>query len=177
MPVYAITGTPGTGKTTLATELRARGYAVIDISRYLRDHGLLGNLDEKRNTYEVDTEVMNDSLEKYRHIDGIVFLDSHLAHQTDCSGIIVLRCNPSVLAKRLESRGYGKAKITENVQAEILDVILCEATDTDIPVWELDCTDILCNKAADIVENIINGKDDGYVPGGINWSEEFVKWF
>ena len=78
---------------------------MVDMNDHLRKHGLLGERDEGRDTYNVDMEALNDSLEEYREEEGFVFLDSHLAHECDCSRILVLRCDPHILAKRLEARG------------------------------------------------------------------------
>ncbi len=63
MTLFAITGTPGTGKTSISKELRSRGYSVIDMNEHIREHGLLRQFDEERNTYEVDLDELNDSLE------------------------------------------------------------------------------------------------------------------
>ena len=40
--------------------------------------------------------------------------------------VAVLRCEPSVLRKRLVERGYSPAKVTENVEAELIGVVLDE---------------------------------------------------
>jgi adenylate kinase len=37
--------------------------------------------------------------------------------------VIVLRCNNTVLFDRLMRRGYGAAKVAENVEAEIMQVV------------------------------------------------------
>lgn len=177
MPVIAITGTPGVGKSSLSAELRRRGYEVVDVNEHLRKHGLLGERDAARDTYNVDMEAFNDSLDEYREKDRTVFLDSHLSHQVDCSHIIVLRCEPKVLADRLRARGYSDRKVLENVQAEVLDVILCESTETDIPVSEIDCTDNTPAEAADDVEMIIKGESGLFRPGSIDWSSEMEEWF
>lgn len=177
MTLFAITGTPGTGKTSVSRELRSRGYRVIDMNEHIRSHGLLGELDAGRDTHEVDLDALNDSLEEYRSEEGTILMDSHLSHFMDCSGIIVLRCNPDLLAKRLEARGYGREKVIENVQSEVLDVILCEATESDIPVYEVDCSAGEVSASADSIEKIIKGDNAGYLPGKTDWSQEMDKWF
>jgi len=177
MTVIALTGTPGVGKTSVAKELRARGYTVVDIDQHLREHSLLGERDVQRDSYNVDMEALNDSLAEYRQRTGLVFLDSHLSHECDCSRIIVLRCEPHALAERLRARGYTERKVTENVQAEVLDVILCEATESDIPVSEIDCTHGTAADAADLIERIIIGEPDLCPPGNVNWSGEMEEWF
>ena len=65
MTLYAISGTPGTGKTSVSAELRSRGYHVVDSNDHIRSKGLLGELDVARDTYEVDLDLLNDSLEEY----------------------------------------------------------------------------------------------------------------
>jgi adenylate kinase len=177
MVLIAITGTPGVGKTSVSAELRRRGYEVVDANEHLRAHGLLTEKDVPRDTFNVDMDAFNDSLEEYRRKDGIVFIDSHLSHGTDCSRIIVLRCRPSVLADRLRKRGYSEAKVRENVQAEVLDVILCEATDTDIPVNEFDCSEGSPSDAVDFIERILNGETELGLPGRVDWSGEMEEWF
>ncbi|MDD2626813.1 MAG: adenylate kinase family protein [Methanomethylophilus sp.] len=177
MTVIALTGTPGVGKTSVSAELRRRGYAVVDINEHLKKYGLLGERDVLRDTYNVDMDALNSSLAEYRAKPGLVFLDSHLSHETDCSRIIVLRCEPHVLAERLRARGYAERKVRENVQAEVLDVILCEATDTEIPVNEIDCTYGKAADAAVLIERIIKGEGGLCPPGKVDWSGEMEEWF
>ncbi len=121
-------------------------------------------------------EAFNASLEEYRSSPETVFLDSHLSHQCDCSRIIVLRCHPDVLAERLRARGYSEAKVRENVQAEILDVILCEATDSDIPVNEIDCTVKDLHKVANLILESLDGGNI-CLPGSVDWSQGMDEWF
>ena len=177
MTLYAITGTPGCGKSTLSEELRRRGHEVVDGKAFIRDHGLLGEYDAERDTYEVDLDALNDALEEYRASDRTVILDSHLSHFMDLWGIVLLRCSPKVLAARLRARGYPESKVRENVQAEILDEILVEASESDIPIGEIDCSEISVQEAADIAEKIISGDSADYPPGSVDWSSEMDEWF
>ena len=177
MTLFCLTGTPGTGKSTLSAELRARGYEVVDGKAFIAENGLLGEYDAARDTYEVDLDDLNGALDAFRAADRPVVLDSHLSHFMDSSGIIVLRCRPAVLAERLRARGYPEAKVRENVQAEVLDQILAEAADTDIPVGEVDCTSIPVAEAADAAEKIISGHASDYPPGSVDWSSEMDEWF
>ncbi len=174
--MIAITGTPGTGKTRLAEELGARGYFVLDINEHIRNKGLLEEKDEDRDTYCVDVDSLDLSLDEYRS-NGTVLIEGHIAHCVECDLIIVLRCAPEVLAERLRERGYAEPKVIENVQAEILDVILCEASEADVPVCELISSDESTRSIADKVEDIIKGNTDKYGPGNVDWTEELEKWF
>ena len=68
-------------------------------------------------------------------------------------------------------------KVRENVQAEVLDVILCEAAESEIPVYEVDCTSSSVPESADSVEKILNGDVSDYLPGKTDWSGEMDRWF
>ena len=174
--MIAITGTPGTGKTALSGELRSRGYDVLDLNEHIRSKGLLEEKDETRDTFCVDVDALDLSLEEYRGREKIM-IEGHFSHCVECEAIIVLRCHPDVLAERLRRRGYSENKVTENVQAEILDVILCESVETGIPVCELDSSRDKAEDLADKAEDIIKGNIDKYGPGNINWTGELERWF
>ena len=175
--IISITGTPGTGKTTLSEALRAKGYSVVDLNAHIREKGLAGKHDEERDTNEVSVPKLRRSLAEYRRTDGTVFFDGHLSHFTDCDIIIVLRCDPSVLYQRLKERGYNEKKAVENVQAEALDVILCESADSGIPMFEIDCTSSGTNNIISAVEDILAGNTAAFLPGNVDWSEEMERWF
>ncbi len=147
----------------------------MDLKAHIISHGLLGDLDEGRDTREVDLDLLNDSLEELRGRGGITFMEGHLSHFMDCGRIIVLRCSPEVLAERLRARGYGESKVLENVRSEVLDVILCESMDTDIPVAEIDCTGHTAAEVADMIESAASGGE--FPPGTADWSQEMEKWF
>ena len=171
--MIALTGTPGTGKTTIAAELSKR-YDVLDLNAFIRENGLLEDHDANRDTFNVDTKKLR---KKLAHVQGADFCDGHLSHFLDCEMIVVIRCNPSILYERLKRRGYDDTKILENVQAEALDVILCEAIDTGKIVIELDNTDADTNTIISQLEDAVAGDHGRYAPGTVNWGEEMVKWF
>lgn len=172
--IVAITGTPGTGKTSAGRELAERGYTVVDLSELISSKGLKGEYDGERDTYEVDTDKLSEYVEDG---DGIIFTEGHLAHLLPCEKIIVMRCSPSVLAERLRGRGYKESKVTENVQAEILDVILCESVSENAFVYEVDSTSLTAEESADAIIKIVGGGAEGFEPGSIDWTEEAEKWF
>lgn len=177
MTLFALTGTPGVGKTTISNGLRAKGYEVIDLHQYITDNGLLGSFDKKMNTFNVDTDKLSKSFEHLKAKNSIVIIDGHLAHFVNCDTIIVIRCNPAVIYERLKKRGYDRDKILENVQAEVLDVILCESVDTGLPIFELDCTSLSIDEAVERTEDIIHKKANNCKPGNIDWTEGMEKWF
>jgi len=174
--MIAITGTPGTGKTALAMELRSRGYDVLDLNEYIRENDLLEEKDEGRDTYCVDIDTLEKNLKSHTPSSKLM-IEGHFSHDVECDLVIVLRCSPEILAARLRERGYSANKVKENVQAEILDVILCEACDTEAQVAELDSSEVSSTVLADKVEDILEGNIDKYRPGNIDWTGELEKWF
>ena len=174
--IISLTGTPGSGKTAISSYLREKGETVIDLNQYIEEKGLKERFDRKRDTYNVDVNRLNASLKTSVPREGNVFLDGHLSHFLDCDVIIVIRCNPSILYERLKKRNYPEQKMKENVQAEALDVILCESSDSDAHVFEIDNTSCTLEHAASMVRDIVSGNTEGYEPGSVNWAEEMVKW-
>ncbi|MCL2607752.1 MAG: adenylate kinase family protein [Methanomassiliicoccaceae archaeon] len=174
--IISLTGTPGTGKTTIADGLREKGEEVIDLNLHIEENGLKERFDKKRDTYNVDVIRLNRSLKDSVPKDKNVFLDGHLSHFLNCDVIIVVRCNPSVLRERLVKRNYSSQKIMENVQAEALDVILCESSGSDAHVFEIDNTSCTTEQAVSAVADIIGGNTERYTPGSIDWTEEMEKW-
>jgi adenylate kinase len=125
-----ITGTPGTGKTTvsrlLATELRA---CYVEPNILLKREGIDYTYDEKRKTRIVSVKQLRIALRKQAaEADRGLVIDSHVAlgvgRLPKLVRVVVLRCNPTVLERRLERKRWSKSKIRENLQAEILDICL-----------------------------------------------------
>jgi len=171
----ALTGTPGTGKSTVAKILANRGIKVIELGDLAKAKGLLGKLDRRRNTHEVDI-VRLDRAANEIDASGTVLLVGHLSHLVSSDMVIILRCRPSVLANRLRSRGYPDEKVAENAEAEALDVILVESVETGREVYEIDTTAISSEEAADAVMKILAGEKEKYGIGNIDWSEEVLDW-
>jgi adenylate kinase len=128
-----ITGTPGTGKTTtsriLATELGAR---YVEPKILLRRKGLDYVYDQKRKTRIVSLRRLRNAIyERAARTDHGLVIDSHIPLETGpfprLLRVIVLRCDPIVLERRLERKRWSKPKIGENLQAEILDICLWDA--------------------------------------------------
>jgi len=174
--IVALTGTPGTGKTTVTEELGARGLRVIPLHDFLSEHGLLGDFDADCNSYEVDIEAASDAILPLLDSDETLIVEGHLSHLLPCDLIIVLRCNPRTIKERLQSRGYDDSKILENIEAEALDVILVESLDTGRDVYEIDCSNLSVPELAGAIMRIIDGEGDKYLPGNIDWSEELLRW-
>jgi adenylate kinase len=172
--IVALTGTPGTGKSTAALSLTQDGWKVLEVNDLARKHGLLRDKDQVRDSYELDPDDLQEALQKEGFTDGI--LVGHLAHLMEADLIIVLRCHPSLLAERLSARGWASAKIRENALAEALDVILAEAVDTSVPVCEVDTSEMRSEDTVMAIRSILAGEKEKYGVGNIDWSEEALRW-
>ncbi len=171
--LIAITGTPGTGKTTTCDVIARRGYTVVDLEEVARRAGCVVGRDESRQTEEVDIELLR---ERIRVPAKIAFLKAHYSHLLDVNIAIVLRCRPSVLRARLGGRGWPRDKIRENVEAEALDIITQEAVARIPTVAEVDTTNLTAEQSAAQVLEILEGRAEGHEPGRIDWSEEVLSW-
>jgi adenylate kinase len=165
----ALTGTPGTGKTTIAALLP---YRVTDINALVKE-GLNLGLDPDRGCLEADMDGLERRLEEMdADADEITIIEGHISHYFS-NFAIVLRLDPKELKKRLEARGYSKKKVRENLEAEALDVILVEAVEYCGRVDEIDTTNRSPAEVADLVERIIRG-EARQLPGQVSWLEEFI---
>ena len=133
MNVILVSGTPGTGKTTVARKIaRKNGYKYIDANKLIIKNKLYMAYDNKLRTRLVDTKILNKfliSMIKNSKEKGMV-IDSHLSHHLPARYAdlcIITKTDLKTLNRRLRKRKYSEQKITENMQAEILNVCLVEA--------------------------------------------------
>ena len=159
-----ITGTPGTGKSMIGNELSRRGHRVVHLTSTIGPY-VIGE-DEEREAQIIDTDRW---VAEFVPVDG--FVEGHIAHLLPCDRIVVLRCRPDELRKRLAQRKYREKKIRENADAEALDVCLIETVENFKPaqILEIDTTghDAACG--ADRIEAFVRGE----IPadfGHIDWS-------
>ena len=174
--IISLTGTPGTGKTTVGKLLQQGGIRTIELGDLVKEKKLYDSFDSERGSYDVDPDVLDDAVSAMNITEDCVLI-GHLAHFVSCDRIIVLRCSPEVLADRLKSRGWKESKVRENVEAEALDVILIEATETETEVSEINTTEMSAEEVCDAVLRIKSGDTSNYAPGNIDWSEEVLKWY
>lgn len=173
--LIALTGTPGTGKSTVAAILQTRGNKVLSVNELAESMGCMRGTDERRRSIEVDTDCLS-RIDLSAYPSGSIF-EGHLAHYLSVDLLIVLRTSPNLLKKRLSERGWGPEKIRENMEAEACDVILLEALDLNREVYEVDTTEKSPESAAADVERIMAGQTEDYLPGKTDWSEEVLSWY
>lgn len=157
----AITGTPGTGKTSV-TELLENEYEVIHLNELIRENELTNGYDEERNSYLVDLEALEETLPQ----EGV--FESHISHLLDVDKTIVLRCHPKQLQERLSDE--PEKEIRENVEAEAIDGVLIEALDQNKEVHEIDTTERSVKEVAGLIDQIIRNEKT-MEPGRIDWSK------
>ena len=143
--VIFISGTPCTGKTTVANGLNDylsdNGFnsRLIKINDFAIENDLVLGEDPDKFYKVIDVDKLNDCLnneindflsEDSDNSIKVLIVEGHLSHL--CEGadkMIVLRLNPSILKNRLEERNYSESKIQENLEAEALAVCSAEAYD------------------------------------------------
>ncbi len=171
--IVLLTGTPGTGKSTVAKILSERlGYRLIGLNEWINEaarEAIVG-YDKSKDTKVIDIELVR---KKIKGIKGNVIIEGHLSHLSGIGDIVVvLRAHPRVLRRRL--KGFSDSKRQENIEAEALDVCLIESIENNdaSKVFEVDTTDKQPDDVADAVIEIVEGRGDEYKPGKIDWSEE-----
>ncbi len=169
-----ITGTPGVGKTTLASRLNGR---LIKINDVAISHGFVMGVDEKKGYKVIDTEKLSAYIcgvcEKS---DELMIFEGHLTHLCDGADIvIVLRISPEVLEKRLLMRNYSPSKIRENLEAEAMGICTAESLEKyPDRTHEIDITGLTVDETAKIAENIIHN-GECYPPGEVDFMEWLLK--
>jgi adenylate kinase len=140
-PNMLITGTPGTGKTTIAQVVaKELGMYHVDVGAFARERDLVESFDDTLDCAVLHEDAVLDALEPLV-ADGAVLLDHHASDwfpQRWVQAVVVLRTDTDALYDRLEARGYKELKLNNNVQAEIMQVVRDEALESypDIPFLE-----------------------------------------
>lgn len=161
--IIGVSGTPGTGKSTVAAIVARRlGGVHIDLSRLVLEKGFYVDYDRERGSYVVDEERVRRYLSEEAR-SRLVVLDSHYAEIAPRELVIkvfVLRLNPLKLLDRLLSRGWPLRKVVENVEAELLGVCTRNAVDELGPdmVVEIDTTGRSAEEVADEIIAVLRGR-------------------
>jgi len=156
----AVTGTPGTGKST-AIERLETDLTLIHLNDVIREEGLTAGRDTGRDSAIADVNAVADWLDGR---DDVIF-ESHLAHQFAADRVVVLRCHPEEIEHRLQGRDEPPASVAENAQSEALDVILAEAVERhgSDSVYEVDTTDRSPVAVASEISAAIDGEREPQV--------------
>ncbi len=133
----ALTGTPGTGKSSVAA-LGGTAVQWTEVYAIARSHGAARR---RRTGWEIDLRRLSRAMRRDRPV-GTEVIVGHLAHLLPVQGAIVLRCRPEELYRRLTRARRGSPKDRrENALAEALGIVASEVRDSGIPWVEIDTTD------------------------------------
>lgn len=160
-----VTGTPGTGKTTLAARLaQALPANHVDLPLLVEEEGLWLGVDEERGARLVDLARVRRRLRELAKRGGLnLVVSSHIpgvAYRKDVDAVLVLRLHPCELKRRLEALGWPPPKVRENVAAEALAICLNEALSYygEGVVHEVDVTDMGVEEAAEYLIGVLRGE-------------------
>jgi|TARA_B100001971_G_C18150129_1_gene515349 adenylate kinase len=172
--IIALTGTPGTGKTTISKILSKKlNFRYISLTDIITPE-IIEYHDKVRKCYEIDVGKLRVIVKE--KLQNNTIIEGHFSHLLKLSNIIIiLRTDPNILKKRLKKRGYDDDKIKENLEVEALDVCLIESLEYDSNVYEIDTSIKSKNVVGMDIELILNGKGEEFKPGKISWSEDFFK--
>jgi adenylate kinase len=184
--IISLTGTPGTGKTTVCELIKAYAlyrdkYRIIDLHKLIMDEKLYTGKDEIRDSYNADMERLKARVTELikQTPEGMdTIMEGHISHYLPSDVIIVLRAAPVDLRKRLgKRREYSFDKVKENSDAEALDVILVESVESSDRVFEINTTDMnlisVVKSVVEIIDFLKKGNlPEEYLPGKINWIDQ-----
>ena len=170
MPSLAITGSPAVGKTTVAQLMGQQGWEVLSVSELAKTFDCQGVYDEAMKSQEIDIHKLAEEFlpgaNKQQLIDG------HLSHFLSVDRIVLLRCEPGELRQRLKARGYDDAKITANVEWELLAGTWAEIIEFDItqPILELDASKLSAEQVVNAISTWLTDDLDSTLPeNAIDW--------
>jgi adenylate kinase len=169
-----ITGTPGTGKSSVAEIVAEKlNIRLLSLNQIAAESGALSTKDWGRDTTPIKMGALRKALVKRLGEGGGAVVEGHFSEVVPKGYVrivIVLRTDPLVLKERLKQRGYAAEKVKENVEAELLDACLIEAIEAfgKEMVREVDTTSTSSEDASEQVLAAIEGRG-GLPAGSISW--------
>lgn len=164
--MIVVTGTPGTGKTTLAKALgKTLDLPVIHVNELVKKKRKL-SLGREGSSILVDLKALKKEL---RGFNGIV--EGHVLCEISLPAkAVVLRTSPKELERRLKRKGFGKRKIRDNVEAEALDYCLIKARENYKKLIQVDTTgttaDAALARTLFLLREMVSDK--------VDWSDYFL---
>jgi adenylate kinase len=167
-----ITGTPGTGKKTLAPIVAAALHIpCFSLNDLAVSYGLAK---PSKGSSSVDASLLGQRIQMEFDYPALLYghLFPYALRSRSVSKVVVLRCEPAVLKKRLRSRGYSAEKVLENVEAELIGVISsdCYRSFGEKKVVEFDATKARPSESGESIADLIRGET---VSPRIDWIERY----
>ena len=171
--LVGITGTPGTGKKTIAPLVASR----LGLPCHgLNDLAVLyGFVSLEGTVQEIDTAALAKKIS--RELSGPALVYGHLLpyvlEKRAVSKVIVLRCKPSVIKRRLLARRYAFDKVLENVEAELIGLISSDARSAfgERKTAEFDTSDTSAGFAASSITEIF--REPGRFRPLMDWTLDY----
>ena len=170
MCMLVLTGNPGVGKHTTASEIMKQNamYEIIDINNLAIELGLTEKAKETLEVYVAELKIkMKQKVSKNSLIVG--HLAPYVLDESDVDVVIVLRKNPMDLIKVFKNRGYSKEKIKSNTAAEFIGVTFNDSISAfgEEKTYQIDTTNKNPEQVTSVIDEIVNGKNKG----------DIVDWF
>ena len=168
--MLVLTGNPGVGKHTTASEIMKQNamYEIIDINNLAIELGLTEKAKETLEVYVAELKIkMKQKVSNNSLIVG--HLAPYVLDESDVDVAIVLRKNPMDLIKVFKNRGYSKEKIKSNTTTEFIGVTFNDSISSfgEEKTFQIDTTNKTPEQVTSIIDKIVNGKNKG----------DIVDWF
>jgi adenylate kinase len=139
--IISISGTPKTGKTSVANALaRKLGWRLVSLNQLAQEKGFYLGYDRARKSRIVDLKRLRAEVLKLSRSHRNLIIESHYSHDMPCDVMVILRTNPGELRRRMRKAGWTKAKTEENIEAEIMEVVRSEALEKAKRILEIETT-------------------------------------
>jgi adenylate kinase len=179
MNAIVIGGSPGCGKTTIASLLgRSLDRDVISLGELAVEKDCITEEDLKRDTLVIDEDCMVKAIGNViRKHDDEIILEGHyvdLVPYKEVEKVIILRVHPEALRTRLMERDYPEIKVRENVEAEVFGVCQMDAIHSfgEELVFEVDTTGLTPEETHDKIIELLRASGK---PTRIDWMQRLEK--
>lgn len=157
MKTIIVTGSVGSGKTTLAKKLsKFLDFEYLDVNDVVKKNKFAESYDKERECNIVDVKKLNKFLVRLIKESSVgLVIDSHMSHYLPKKFVdvcVVTKCDISILKKRLEKRKYSLQKIKDNIEAEIFNVCFEEAKENGHKVLVVDTSKGVTKDVLSLIE-------------------------